>query len=157
MRRDTSFLRFWFYDHKRKSLLIHSVHLGGSSRSTWGLASHFSTLAYRVSAHVPGTHPDNLITHSNRWTPWYCQSHSFLLSSSKGVSTQVAVESEKSQIYVMIHSIPERSVYFDYSWGVLLRFYGSFCKASNSVRFWKFYAYWRRSAHACTISTNLGP
>ena len=58
-----------------------------------------------------------------------------LQSSSKGVATQPAVESVMSQIYVINHSIPERSVYFDSSRGVLLMFYGSFCKASNSVRF----------------------
>ena len=58
-----------------------------------------------------------------------------LRSSSKGVATQPAVESVMSQIYVMMYSIPESSVYLDCSRGVLLRFYGSFCKASNSVRF----------------------
>ena len=35
-----------------------------------------------------------------------------LQSSSKGVATQPAVESEMSQIYVMTYPIPERSVYF---------------------------------------------
>ena len=58
-----------------------------------------------------------------------------LAPSSKGVATQPAVESVMSQIYVMTHSISERSVYLDYSRGVSFRCYGSFCKASNSVRF----------------------
>ena len=79
------------------------------------------------------------------------------LSSSKGVATQPAVESVMSQIYVMKHSIPESSVYLDCSRGVLLWFYGSFSKASNTVRFSKFYAYLCGSANVCPFSMKLGP
>ena len=83
--------------------------------------------------------------------------HTLIPSSSKGVATQHAVESVISQIYVMKHSIPESSVYLDCSRGVLIRFYGSFSKASNTVRFSKFYAYLCGSANVCPFSMKLGP